>query len=388
MSEVMGIDSSSLAPTAASLDALPPSKGKNMTGSGAGYDPIPAAGSNPASLPVTTLSGASILSGDPFAKTWAKADSTTPQAISSIQQAAGAAGEAATSPNKLVASVANQLIPADGQNASTATNPEAPLVTSTKSQDPSTNPLTSTGPANLSGPASNIGGNAPAISDGTPSALMGALMNNGGKSDNSAGLSGQLLPGGISVVAHAIDLPSGVSQTTVGSAIDVLNSKVSSTPEIWASTHGTQSNSAVDLERTHELVATHAMRLENSGNTSLAVVIKPGGGTQLSLELRQKGNGIEVQASLQQGDYKHLSQNWPELQQRLEQRGIRLAALTDDGSSSFSGGAGGLGSGLFGQSNPQSMEPLVATGLGGTLTTTTTAPSIPVKTAAGWETWA
>jgi hypothetical protein len=479
----MGIESSHLAPNAEPPDALPPAKGKNITGtvsqvssrvggvpgavpativggttaitrltgddpaglngqnfatSSTSYDPIPAAGSNPPNLPVanvpagihgetantsattllslpaTSLPGPAILSADKnvsstlpqaanptpappknssedlFAKTWGKAGMTTPPAISVVQQKTAAASGAGALASNPVAFIPNQLIPADGQNISVPAKPELSLATAKKSADSTTNEPLSAGATDSAGPAPNIGGNTTAISDGTPSALVGELMNNGGKSDNSAGLSGQLLPGSISVMAHASDSPSVVGQTAVGGTTDASNAKGSSIPEIWASTHGTASNSAVDLERTHELVATHAMRLENSGNTSLTVVIKPGGGTQMSLELRQQGNGIEAQASLQQGDYKHLSQNWPELQQRLEQRGIRLAPLTDDGSAAFSSGTGGQGSGRFGPSTPQSMEPLMSTGFGGTFTTTmtTTAPSIPMKTATGWETWA
>ncbi|HEX4266105.1 MAG TPA: hypothetical protein VH597_17345 [Verrucomicrobiae bacterium] len=81
------------------------------------------------------------------------------------------------------------------------------------------------------------------------------------------------------------------------------------------------------LERTHDIVALHAMRLGQSGSDSLHVVVKPGGGIQLSLELRQGEGFIEVNASLHKGDFAHLSQYWPELQQRLEARGVRVGDL-------------------------------------------------------------
>ena len=50
-------------------------------------------------------------------------------------------------------------------------------------------------------------------------------------------------------------------------------------------------------------------------------------GTELSLELRHHPDGVEAQATLTRGDHQFLSQHWPELQQRLEQRGIKLAPL-------------------------------------------------------------
>jgi hypothetical protein len=313
-----------------------------------------------------------------------------PAAVVPSAIASAAVSGAAVSSNNPAAVVLNQLIPATGQNVTAATNSLVPLVTATKPTDSPTNQLPSTGPKDSVGAAAIGGGNAPSISGGTPSALMGELMNNGGKSDKSAELSGQHLPGSIAVVMHGTDLSSEISPAAAGLATDTSISKAAPTSEIWTSTHGIESNPPVDLERTHDLVATHAMRLENSGNTSLTVVIKPGGGTQMSLELRQQSNGIAAQASLQQGDYKHLSQNWPELQQRLEQRGIRLAPLTDNGSSAFASSGGGQGGGLWGQPNPQPAESDRPIGFGGTLTATATAsaPGAPAKTAAGWETWA
>ena len=82
----------------------------------------------------------------------------------------------------------------------------------------------------------------------------------------------------------------------------------------------------------------NAARLSDSGNNSMQVVIKPDAGTQLSLELRQQGGSVHVQAVLQQGDFGHLSQQWSDLQQRLGQRGIQLAPLTDDGAYANSNG--------------------------------------------------
>ena len=81
------------------------------------------------------------------------------------------------------------------------------------------------------------------------------------------------------------------------------------------------------VERTHDMMALHAMRLVESNSDSLSVVIKPAVGTELSLELRQRNGGVEAQATLTRGDHQFLSQHWPELQQRLEQRGIKLAPL-------------------------------------------------------------
>ena len=51
---------------------------------------------------------------------------------------------------------------------------------------------------------------------------------------------------------------------------------------------------------------------------SLSVVIRPGAGTELSLELRQRNGAVEAHAILQRGDFQMLNQHWPELQAQLE----------------------------------------------------------------------
>jgi hypothetical protein len=72
----------------------------------------------------------------------------------------------------------------------------------------------------------------------------------------------------------------------------------------------------------------HAFRLRDSGADSLQVVIKPGTGLQLSLNLQLRGGNVEMRATLHRGDFDFLSRHWSQLQQQLESRGIRLAPLT------------------------------------------------------------
>jgi hypothetical protein len=91
------------------------------------------------------------------------------------------------------------------------------------------------------------------------------------------------------------------------------------------------------LERTHDIIALHGMRLKESNADSLHVVLKPGAGLQLSLQLKQNGDGIEAHAVLQRGDFNQLNQHWTELQRRLEERGIRLAPLGHENSAANNG---------------------------------------------------
>jgi hypothetical protein len=132
------------------------------------------------------------------------------------------------------------------------------------------------------------------------------------------------------------------------------------------------------------LVAVHALRLgDTETNSSLQVVIKPGAGTQMSLELRQRGDAVEAQATLQQGNFRHLSEHWPDLQQRLEQRGIRLAPLTNDGAL-----ANNSGSETSKQKQNQSGETMAEIAFAAPVSGTFARPAARVKSPAGWETWA
>jgi hypothetical protein len=81
------------------------------------------------------------------------------------------------------------------------------------------------------------------------------------------------------------------------------------------------------IERAHDLMSLHALRLRDSGADSLHVVIKPGSSLQLSLQVRMRGGSVEIQARLNHGDFDFLSRHWNELQQQLGTRGILLAPL-------------------------------------------------------------
>jgi hypothetical protein len=135
----------------------------------------------------------------------------------------------------------------------------------------------------------------------------------------------------------------------------------------------------------HDMVTMHALRLSSNPTDSLQVVIKPGAGTQLSLELRQSGSGVEAHAVLQQGDFNHLNERWSDLQNRLEQRGIRLAPLTDDSASA--NGAGGQGQ-TFKQNKNQSAEPRAELAFASSASMTFAQPAARATAKQGWETWA
>jgi hypothetical protein len=146
------------------------------------------------------------------------------------------------------------------------------------------------------------------------------------------------------------------------------------------------------LDRTQDMVMQQAVRLVGSNADSLSVVIKPGAGMQLSLQLTQSAAGITAQAVLQHGDYDNLNRHWPELQDRLEQRGIKLAPLgSDEAAMSFAN----QNRGQQNRQQPPEERALQASafaefslvGAAG-VTGSPALPALASLTAGGWQSWA
>jgi hypothetical protein len=204
--------------------------------------------------------------------------------------------------------------------------------------------------------------------NGTPVAKQDVPMTKTENTDKTASSAGKILPGAAVSVAHATNLPprenfSSLNFARAGqmAANVTANSSPSNNPTDVAPLSADSINSIASanvsdvrsraLDRVQDMVVLHATRLSDVGNDSLQVVIKPGAGTQLSLELRQRGDGVEATAILQRGDFEHLNKQWPALQQQLEQRGIRLTPLATDANFASSG------ENNFQQKQNQSTEP-------------------------------
>ena len=95
------------------------------------------------------------------------------------------------------------------------------------------------------------------------------------------------------------------------------------------------------VERTREMISLQVMHVQETGADEMRVVIKPDAGLQLSLHLQQRDGGVEVQAVLDRGNFGLLNRHWPELQQQLELRGVRVAPLAN-AEQSFGGGSEGF----------------------------------------------
>ena len=95
------------------------------------------------------------------------------------------------------------------------------------------------------------------------------------------------------------------------------------------------------VERTREMISLQIIYAQETGADEMRVVIKPDNGLQLSLHLQQRDGGVEVQAVLERGNFGLLNRHWPELQQQLELRGVRVAPLANT-EPSFGGGSEGF----------------------------------------------
>ena len=247
---------------------------------------------------------------------------------------------------------------------------------------------------------------APVKSHGTSVAKHDLPMKNAEQTNKVAGLAGpgeKVLPGEGFRPGAEINLSGRTSSIPVSARVEPPDANAIVVPAAQANpvrgTGPADDASAVAnisdvrsqaLDRTHDLVMLHALRLVGADSDSLQVVIKPDAGTQLSLELRQRGGGIEAQAVLQSGDFDKLKQHWPELQQRLEQRGIKLAPLAStENQTSWSGSQG------FKQQPDQPAERgsfLTGAFAGfvpaGAIASSPVEPAIQAATSRGWQTWA
>ncbi len=234
--------------------------------------------------------------------------------------------------------------------------------------------------------------------NGTPVAQQNTPMNKTENTDKITSSAGKILPGASVSVERENNLPPrensfgpaflrAAQMTATVTAISPGRAEVAPLPADPA--NSIASAASVDfrsrtLDRAQDMIVLNAMRLSDSNVNSLQVVIKPGAGTQLSLELRQHGDGVEAQAVLQRGNFEHLNQQWPALQQQLEQRGIRLAPLISDGNF-----VNGDGTDTFQNKQKQSAEPDMFPKFAEVAPVSSFAQPVALaETHRGWESWA
>lgn len=316
--------------------------------------------------------------GKPISKTWAISTGTGNETV--VASRSSAVSAAVPTPTKVADSMA--------KNADLSFNPTAVLSSALKSDAKSEHE----GVLESDSTAKTAQESVAQASDssGTLVAKQDVSVKQVEKTNNIAGRTEKVLPGNSALAAQRnSSLPVSTHFGPVAAAApaggDALeNASAAAAIPVNASTSSGSNTSSV--ERTQEMITVNAVRLSDSGNNAMQVVIKPDAGTQLSLELRRHGSSVEVQAVLQQGNFGHLSQQWPDLQQRLNQRGIQLASLTQDATT-----VNDNGSGSFQQKQQHTAEPAAEfpiASLSGGQVAPTIAHTPLITSASGWETWA
>ena len=320
-----------------------------------------------ASLPQTIQPAAPFQPADPAPLSPGFAVSSLPAASSSPQPAENTPGQnaAVSSTNVQLPKPEAQKLPSVALEVSSSTaalvaQPAHQSTSQVDSQTASQTPV----PMTTATPNSSFGASLPAgggpglpgtlspgqalQNDGTGVAISDSLMKTLQKTNKVAGSDVKVLPVGQNGQAsenNLPELPAGPARAADNRSTD-LNftfSNGSSQPSAseTAPVQGSADLSSLSdtrlrtIDRAHDMMALHSMRLVESKSDALSVVIKPAVGTELSLELRQNGTEIQAHATLTRGDHQLLSQHWSELQQRLEQRGVKLAPLGNEAGSSM-----------------------------------------------------
>lgn len=230
-------------------------------------------------------------------------------------------------------------------------------------------------------------------SAGTPIAKSIAAMKKPEQTNSIAGVTGKFLPGGslFGSTSPGLKIDAFTQSGNISaSAVSAMDSGADAGRSAVAEAVSAAADpGARTVERTHELVVQNAMRLSNSAADSLQVVIKPDAGTQLSLELRQRGDGVEVQAVLHQGDFNQLSQNWNHLQQQLQQRGIQLGDLTHGDNFNGNGNGHLQQGGNEEAGNTVTQTPVITTVAASSTGAGSAVTNVPALAGSGgWQTWA
>ena len=139
------------------------------------------------------------------------------------------------------------------------------------------------------------------------------------------------------------------------------------------------------------LMASAVVRFRKTGEDDFEVAIQPDQNTEIMLRVTLQGDGAEIHAELRRGDSAAFAARWQELQEKLAQQGVRLAAL--DASEKQSGAPGQNAEFRSPQQQSESDQDAAPFGYAET-TTATNATNAPRPAAArpsparGWETWA
>jgi hypothetical protein len=71
------------------------------------------------------------------------------------------------------------------------------------------------------------------------------------------------------------------------------------------------------------------MQFKNFKSDSMAVVLKPDKNTEIFLHLAMRNGAVEVQARFDRGDFSSVNSQWAQLQQTMQQQGVKLSSLQE-----------------------------------------------------------
>ena len=88
------------------------------------------------------------------------------------------------------------------------------------------------------------------------------------------------------------------------------------------------------IEGVRRAIETATAGFKRSDGSSVAVEVRPDENTQFALHVKLLHGRFEVMAILERGDFAAFSADWPQLQHRLAEQGVRLSPLASGGENS------------------------------------------------------
>jgi hypothetical protein len=185
----------------------------------------------------------------------------------------------------------------------------------------------------------------------------------------------------------AADNRTAASATTVPAAGADAAALIANSPVPHAPLTRTETSSAPPTlaQTIGRAVENTVVGLQHANATSLAVVLKPDGNTEISLHFSLQHGHFEALAVLERGDYKSLTFEWGQLQSRLADQGIRLAPLASN-LPHTTGFAGGQSSSPKQQQDEASSADFPGPAIASSSARTSDAPTVHSTTGREW--WA
>lgn len=199
-----------------------------------------------------------------------------------------------------------------------------------------------------------IAAESPENTHGTAVAKMTMSMNNEAKREEIAGLTEQVLPGGVvSQPVTRINLPSEPQPRTLSGrgeiiSVDALSAAARLTTGPTRADDSVNGNlldvrEASPAARLGEVISREVRMFKRGGDDMVEVVLTPDSKTQISLKLQWRDGQVEVQARCDLGDHRLLNTQWSQLQASFAAHGVRLSHLSErahTGFTEFFGNAG------------------------------------------------